>query len=446
MTATGWSAVESKARSLPSSQVVLQELPFWVVLAVGTFLPATASTPLSLAGVPVGLSDLLLLLSAAFYGFLWLAGMLRGTRQMTPNAFIWATLLLLLYGLVRVLTGGLEELDKRAMALTLCLAASGPLQACGLLSGYNAWEAKQFANRLTLFLAFACAIYTAESVFHLGLRSEEGRALGTDFGIQRVRGPLFGPSTGYFLLLPALGWSLAYVVSRQGKKLWSLLLPGSLLAALLGLGSRAALILLALLVLLLAFRTRQLKKKLLALSLFVVSLGVSAFLIYGQADTQRLQSFEDSYRRSTHETVWTLLSSQSLLEFTFGSGYGTIWNWYLRDVYKGDRIAVGDNLISTPFGISLYHSHSTILELFAEFGLLGGAWLLALFYLLWRLPGASTDFAWRVFAFALLISLASFGFDLFIFKGPRVNTVWWLYLVCALHLAKSARWLGRRPL
>ncbi|MDX2268736.1 MAG: O-antigen ligase family protein [Bryobacter sp.] len=446
MTATFGANQAWGAHTIPNSRVVLQELPFWVVLSLGAYLPATLSPPQNLFGVPVGLSDLLLLASGFLYGFLWLANFLRSGRQTLPNGFVLATLALFGYGALRTLSGSLEQQDQSAMLLTLCLAACAPLQACGLLSGYNPAETKQFANRLTLFLAITCAIYTAESVFNLGLRSEEGRALGTDFGIQRVRGPLFGPSTGYFLLLPALGWSLASVVSKQRKNLWSLLLPGSLLAALLGLGSRAALILVAALVLLLAFRTRQLKKKLLALSLFVVSLSFSAFVIYGQADTQRLQSFEDSYRRSTHETVWTILSSQGALESALGAGYGTIWNWYLRDVYKGDRIAVGDNLVSTPFGISLYHSHSTVLELLAEFGLPGLVWLLSLAFLLRQLANSSTDFAWRVFAFSLLVSVGSFAFDLFIFKSPRVNTVWWLYLVCALQLAKSTPWMSRRPL
>lgn len=424
---------------IASSGTFLWELPFWFALLYGSIVPATMVTRREWFGIPMKYSDMFTLLSASIYGAAAVLQFVVLRRVQFSRGVLISTLALFGYGLLRVFTGPLDGEDQIAMAFTLLLAAAAPIQAAGLLSIYDREKTISFLNRVVWFLALLCLLYTAESVFNLGLRSEEGRNLGADFGIQRVRGPLFGPSTGYFLLLPAIGWGLQSFFNATKKRFFPVFAAATLLSALLGLGSRAALILLAGYILALALMMKELKRKVITAALLaILSIG-AAGLIYGRADTHRLQNFEDSFRRDTHETAWNIISSDGVLPLLVGQGYGSVWSWYRRDVLRGEWVAIGDNMILTGYGKSLYHSHSTLLELSVEFGLPGVAWLLYLFVKLLRLPFArGADTAWRAFTWAIVISLISLGFDLFIFKEPRVNAVWWLFTIAAFQLRPSS--------
>lgn len=436
MTATA-SLPQLNSFRLPSSRLLLWELPFWCTLLYGSLVPATQVIQREWFGIPMWYSDLSTILSGAFYGCL-LAGQLILRRQLSiPVWPVLATTAIVLLGAFTLWAGPAAVEDKLGMSFTLLMALAAPMQAAGVLGNYDEAETKDFLDRVVLFLTAICLIYTAESVFNLGLRSDEGRNLGLDFGIQRVRGPLFGPSTGYLLLIPAIGWSMRAFFDKSKKLFAACITTGSLLAALLGLGSRAALILLGCYMLLLALMMKQLRRKILATALLaLMSLGAAA-LIYGSADTQRLQKFEDSYRTATYETAWRILESEGIGSSLAGQGYGAIWNWYRRDILYGDKIAIGDNIISTGYGVSLYHSHSTLLELVVEFGLPGALWLGALAVSLLQLPRLSTDTSWRTFAWAVAISVLSFGFDLFLFKSVRVSGVWWVFVFGAFALQRS---------
>jgi O-antigen ligase len=380
-------------------------------------------------------SDLFAVLVAMYYAVVAALSVLVRRKPWATIQIVPVTALLLFLGATQLAFSENPAEDRLAMLFTLLGAAAGPLQAAGLFAMYKQSEIEAFLNRLFIFLVAVSFIYTAESVFSLGLRSEAGRNLSVDFGIQRVRGPLFGPSTGYLILLPAIGWGLYGFFGKSAKRFWTVMGTAVLLCALLGLGSRAGLILLFVYLLALALLMRDLKRKVLTALMLVGLTAVAATVIYGQADTQRLQSFEDGHRRATHETAWTILAHQPLETWLFGQGYGNVWSWYRRDVLRGERIATGDNLIATPYGLSLYHSHSTILVAVVEFGLVGLAWLLFLFHRVVRLPWVGHgDTGWRSFTYALAMSLFGLGFDLFLFKDPRVNSVWWLFVIAAMRI------------
>lgn len=351
-----------------------------------------------------------------------------------------ATLLLLAYGFIRLVTGPLESEDQLGMAFSLLLTLAAPMQAAGLLSFYDREQVQSFLNRLVLFLAMICLIYTAESVLGLGLRSEAGNSINSDFGMQRVRGPLFGSSTGYMLILPAFGWTLHTILQNRLPRSFAVATAFCLLAAYLGLGSRAGLILFGLFLAGLIVILRQLKKSgVTVLLTAVLSIG-SAVLVYSRADTQRFSSFEDTHRRLTYQTAWNIIASEGPGSLLAGQGYGSIWSWYRRDILNTSRIALGDNLVMTGYGNSLYHAHSTLLVLVIEFGLAGIVWLAFTVRHFARMPlirGATAG--WRVFTFALLVSLLSYGFDLFLFKEVRVNAVWWLFAIAAYQLQTPAK-------
>ncbi len=428
---------------IPSSTTLLIELPFWAVLLYGSLVPASLGLRLEWFGVPMRFSDLLILFNAMFYGIVASVNLVVFRRVQSSKGIVISTILLFCYGLLFLFNTSLEMEDQKAMAFALILAASAPIQAAGILSSFDAAQTRAFLNRVVLFLAVVSLIYTAESVFGLGLRSEESQSLFNDFGIQRVRGPLYGPSTGYLLLLPAIGWALQSFFLASTGSAFAIFTTVCLLSAFLGLGSRAGLILLVLYLLSLSTLLKRLKKSevtALVLAAFAVCGG---FLIYSQADTQRLVKFDDTQRQQTYQTAWNIISSDDSISLVFGQGYGAIWPWYRRDTLRADMVALGDNTVSTGFGASLYHSHSTILELAVEFGLIGLAWLAYLSTRIAKLAfQPQGDTAWKIFAFSLFISLFSLGFDLFLFKEVRVNSVWWLFVFAAFQIHHQQRGTG----
>lgn len=411
------------------------ELPFWLMLGVSAFFPASLVPRWDWFGVPFRATDLLTIVVALLYAAFGVLGRFLANQPGKQSPILPATFVLALYGLVRLWTGPLEHEDQAGMTFALLLFLAGPLQAAGLFSLYDQHRITEFLKRLALFLAVVSLIYTAESVLGLGLRSEEGNSASTDFGIQRVRGPLFGASTGYLILLPALGWTFLLIFQSAWSRTIALLTAACLLAAYLGLGSRAGLILLSMFFTGLLIQARKLKKG--GITLFFAALlsGAIALVVYSQADTQRFSSFEDRHRQLTHQAAWNVLNTEPPLQLLAGQGFGTVWPWYRRDILRTDRIAQGDNLVLTGFGPSLYHAHSTFLVLGVEFGLAGLVWFLILFGTLVRpvfLAGATPG--WRIFSLSLVISLLSFAFDLFLFKEVRVSSVWWIFVVALYQL------------
>lgn len=71
-------------------------------------------------------------------------------------------------------------------------------------------------------------------------------------------------------------------------------------------------------------------------------------------------------------------------------------------------------------------------------------WLAGLIWSVFRLTTQSADTSWRAFSWALVISMISFGFDLFLFKEVRVNCVWWLFAFAAFALARKDRAMAER--
>src|SRR6202012_1995640 len=97
--------------------------------------------------------------------------------------------------------------NRIAMLWTLVLSMSSAMIGACLVRDADRQQTRRILWCLTIGLAAASAIYFAESFFSLGLRSAEDTQW-TDFGIQRVKGPLYGSSTGQFILYPALGCSI----------------------------------------------------------------------------------------------------------------------------------------------------------------------------------------------------------------------------------------------
>ncbi len=422
-----------------SAAELLWEAPFWLVLAFVALAPGSRVPWWTWFGQPVRSPEALFAFAAVWYA----TGRLltRGSPAQSGSSARVVACGAALFGwtAVSLAWNGLEGENFRAMALSLALSAAVFVLAVHLTQAMSDAELYRFLSRLTIALALISALYSAESVLQLGLRSEAGRNTGDAFGIERVRGPLYGAATGYFLLLPALGWTVQRLLTqrRSRRQLFAL---GALMVALMGLGSRAALILAGAYLVLLCGLIRSWRKRAAAVAAIVLLGAGASGLVFSQASAERLQSFEDSSRQRTHETVWRYFLDRDALDRMLGAGFGGIWTWYLADAQQGERLASGDNLVETRHGVTLYHSHSTVLLAIAELGLIGAALLAALILSLGRLGWTGSGRQhWQAASLAVIASLGGLLFDLFLFKNTTVNAVWWIY---ALGIARLA---GRHP-
>jgi hypothetical protein len=324
------------------------------------------------------------------------------------------------------------------MAATLVFAVAAPLLAASLVDSLPGAAIESFLWRFTIFLAAISALYTAESILSLGLRSEASRALLSDFGMDRVRGPLYGSATGYVALLPALGFAIQRSFEPQG--IAARLAAVSIFTAILGMGSRAGVILTGIYLVALVGTRRRLHRKAATLAAIALLGAIAAAAVFSRANPERFRSLGDSGRELTHRMVWTYAQSEPWASLSAGAGYGAIWPWYLRDAQTGERVAAGDNLAWTPFGPSLYHSHSTALTMIVELGFAGlaaFAWQLAA---VGGLVHRSRRSARRqAFAAATAVAMLGFFFDLFLFKNTTVNLIWWIYVAALARLAGEGR-------
>lgn len=445
-------------RPLPGRQIavggsprqIAWELPFWICLAYWAIWPSTKIGYPAIASVPIDSRELALLALTGFY-LLQAAVVATANRRYsiarpaTPGgAAPWHRRLPLLtagiiaYAAVSTNWSGMEGRDTRGMLYTLLATLAAAVLGYRMIAGRSPETVRAFLWRLTLFLTAVGLLYTAESVLSLGLRSEAGQQSDIgDFGIQRVRGPLFVASTGFFILLPAAAFAIQQLLDGQARRLLSVGAVGALIATILGLGSRGGLIVLALFFFF-ALLVRDSRKRY-VIPVVAVILVVAAGFIYSNAQTDRLQSLNEEGRLETHRTSWQIAINRPLVTDLFGSGYGSYWPWYITEVDNRGQLyerGLHSDLVWNPYGPLLYHSHSVFVLLGVELGGVGLLYFAALWLTLGRLlargirGGPSA-----LLAVGMTASGFSMFFDLFLFRTPQLNAVWWTFLFGALVLS-----------
>ncbi|WP_155121381.1 hypothetical protein [Bryobacter aggregatus] len=372
-------------------------------------------------------APLALSLRFAVQSRLWLRPYLRTLLSGVALIALWAALTLFW-----------SEIDSDAavgMIYTLLSGMAAVWLAYLLVQERTSEQVSGFLWRLSLFITGTSVLYFAESFFGLGLRSasaEQG-----DFGMARVRGPLFESSTGFFLLIPCLAYITERVIQRTKSPIVGAMLGLPLLGAIFGLGSRAGLLLLALFFLLVAIFAPGMTRVILILVL-ASGAGIATYFIFSKASTDRLTTLDPREGRlANHVTSWNVLQSRGPTQWIFGAGYGSLWPWYATEakVSGGDLYSTGSYAKVIPEGTLIYHSHSTYLVLWIELGLPG----VVITLLFWR--QLLTLFArpgQRLFAAGLLVTAVAMAFDLFLFRRPTRDVVWWIYVFGAFALAHPA--------
>jgi O-antigen ligase len=416
----------------------LQEAPLWVALGVWSFLPSRMTAMWQVFGVPVRNTDLLVILLACLYGMDFVTRPKTRTANAGWHGGLPAALgLTLLYALFSLAWSNLKGEDAAMMVYPLVSTAASAYLGYMLTAKKSGAGLREFLWRLTIFMAVVGAVYSAESLFSLGFRSlvdipSQG------FGIDRVRGPLFESSTGFFILLPALSLALQELADGRVPRLLGGAVTFTLLVAILGLGSRAGVLLLLLFLVIFAFVHGKRPGKTLLVAALAACLVGAWLVVFSRATPTRLANMAEEGRLLSHTTSWNIIAGRSLVTNLAGSGYGSWWPWYATETRfeEGDHLAWMVRRV-TPYGILLYHAHSTPLALVVELGVVGFLFAVKLFGTLFRTALRSSHNSY--FAWGVAVSSISLLFDLFLFRRPTRDLVWWVYVFGLLRLMPPSR-------
>lgn len=431
-----------------SLNVFLFELPFWLSLLFGSLLPDTITPELEIASIPVDIKEIVLIAVACFY--LLQAVINNFSSTIIFRQSYWhqhlpiLTTILMFYAAVSMEGSGMDARNTKAMLYTLISTASAFWLGYILVKKTSTASLRSFLWRLTVCLALLGLLYSAASFFSLGLGNVRAdlSAVESDFGILRVRGPLFSPATGHFILVPALAFSIQELIHTQTKSLFKFGVVMALTLTIIGLGSRAALIILFLFFLCLLFFMKNRKQAIIAALMMVILVSIAAGIFYAKASPDRVKSFEDSTRSETYLTSFQIISNRDVEFNMTGSGYGSYWPWYLIDM-DGNQVSSFDatpTFLIYPFGYILYHPHSTFLLLIVELGVIGLLYFLHLWIVLLRMVMHNRqDAPFPILNSGVFASGFSMFFDFFIFKGAQLNTLWWIYLFAALALTYQVK-------
>jgi O-antigen ligase len=420
-------------------------ISFWLTFIYWAFLPDTRTPRFEIASIPVNVKDIITIIIALLYLILpHVKGSSDAKNNKNWHKYLpFLTVSLLLYAGISIEWSGLNNDDTSAMLYSLILAGAACLFGYYLIAKKDFQSIHSFLWKLTIFLSIVGLLYSAESFFSLGLGTYSSRE-SSDFGIQRVGGPLFVSTTGGFILVPALGFAIEEVLKSRNQLRLKLFVIFSLMFTIIGLGSRGTLAIVALLFILMTFFIQNKKQsKAIILTVFIVT-ATACVIFFSRAKTERLQSLEDESRQDTHLTSFTIIEKRSredINTFIFGSGYGSYWSWYLQDFSSSrEEVQEASSLITTPYGYLLYHPHSTFLLCILELGIPGliffaSLWIVLIQLLLVNFRNPKLP----IFNSAIFASAFSMFFDFFIFRSTQVNTIWWIYLFGSLALNSNLK-------
>lgn len=413
------------------SRVGYREWLFWAALAVWALLPGSRSGYVRIGSIPVTVKDLTVVVLAAVLLLAW-----RDRRAAGPpwHAYLpWLLVAVLGYMLLSLWWTTVPARDRAGMAVMELLTLAAFTIAYVLVAPMRGRELRDFLWRVTLVLTAIATLYTAQSFLDLGLRAAQP----LDFGIERVRGPLFAASTGYFVLLPAFGLAIARLIaSPRAQRPVAALVAGLLSASILGSGSRGAVVALATFAVVALLMVRSGRQGL-ALAVLIGLIALGATLIFSRATPDRVLDFEDAGRSETHATALAHVANRSVATSLRGSGLGSVWPWYLIDLEGGGPRRTGRYTLPTLHGRVFFHPHSVLLFVGVELGVVGilflGGFLAIPIARLWR---HSSDTYITTFGAAVLASTVALFFDLLLFKSFQLSAVWWVYLLGFLRLTR----------
>ncbi len=406
---------------------LFKDSPFWIAFLIWALVPATKTPYFIIINISINSKDILLILTSVIYLiFLIKYSLQKETKKCSNQTFIFYIFILLGYAMLSILWSDMNKLNKTAMFYTLTVTTFSIVLSYSVIYSRSIENSYNMLRQLTIALALISALYVAESFFSLGLRTSSQYY---DFGIERVRGPLFGSSTGHFILLPALGFSILSIIiaKNHGTRTRWIICSFFLIIALIALGSRASIITCSIFVFLMLLNVETLKRKLL-LFLLVSAITIPSILfVFSKASTDRLKYLEDTSRKETYVAALNEIKDRDMISVIFGKGYGSVWAWYIPD--SENARATGQYSFYTQYGRLLYHPHSTPLLLIVELGIIGLFFFIAIIYYIAHGSLRNVRYNYiSIFRSSIIASCFAMLVDYFLFKNWLLSTIWWIYV------------------
>lgn len=409
-------------------------IPFWLCIAFISLYPSIQTPILEFSLILFNSKDLILIALGCFY----LLPVIRQTsigsyfKKSWCNSLPAITTAILGYAAMSVTWSGMGFIDVITMLYTLILTFFVFHLSYNLIAKMPVGSLRPFLWQLTVFISMISLLYSAQSFFSLDLRSSSSLQ-SDDFAIDRVRGPLFVSSTGYFLLIPALAFSIQEIANTTKQEPFKWIVMLILGITVLSLGSRGGVVITLIFIISLIFFLRDRKQRLFAYVIGIIMMLAITFTILGvSANTSRFTSTESDGRSETYSTSFEIIKNRSVFDNFLGSGYGSYWHWYNIDM---DGKTLNES-VSTQYGTMLAHPHSTFLLLIVEIGLPGLLYFFKLNHILVNMIvfKNNRNTSDTIFFCGVATSGLSLFFDFFIFKNWTASMIWLIYFFGALAL------------
>ena len=294
-------------------------LPFWLSLLYWSLVPSTKTAWLEIASIPVNSKDIVLIVVACLYLFLpkinsrqSYAASSRSQNWhcylpiLTAIMILYAAFTIQFYGAVLPLgIGDIEPMDDRttiAMRLTLILTAASFSLGYTLIAKRPPESVRFFLWQLTVYLAGIGLLYSVATFIGVeveGVRSEFNSAQSV-YGGLRVVGPLFGAANGFFPLIPALAFCVQEFFRDRNQRLFKLSIMFALMITIVGLGSRAGLLIIGIFLAFLTFSMKNKKQAIVVIVVLIIIILLAGGILFAQGGGERLTSFEDALRAQTN--------------------------------------------------------------------------------------------------------------------------------------------------
>jgi hypothetical protein len=172
--------------------------------------------------------------------------------------------------------------------------------------------------------------------------------------------------------------------------------------------------------------------------LWVTALATFA-TVWSYAEPERFTSLVDRERELTRFATWNAIVENGWTAFR-GTGLGSIWPWYGPTGRAAYAISV---MMNSDYGPTLFHPHSILNLMAAEFGLPGIIYLAGMvgiiLVLFWRARGGPYGFLATGLATTMALGLS----ETILFKNSELAVIWWSFLFGALRLVGHHREVKR---
>ncbi|MGK2309905.1 O-antigen ligase family protein [Cutibacterium sp. V947] len=302
------------------------------------------------------------------------------------------------------------------------------------------------ATMTILVAVFACRLIAVENLEGALWRLSILMAIANPIGLVaeysvgnttgwRVATRLGGAAICHVVLILALAVAVEAVI-RNRHRIISSVAVVSHLACVAASGSRAGIICLALFIVGLFFfgrphRGRSHKQWAILAILGIAVAGVAMWLVL----TLRAGSLVDPARART----WAL-AGRVVLEspgrFLMGTGYGTIWPWFVFE--SAFMPGASHGMRQTLYGYSLPHAHSVVAQVLGELGVIGLALVLVSLGTVIAVCIRGIGGDCPVLCLGVLATIPAFLMDTYLIKNFPIALFWWFFTLVACRLVTTA--------